>query len=69
MTLHEKIKWMRMAKKLTQREVADAIFVARSTYGDWERGLTEPNVAQLKKLSVFFKVSVDLLIHGHHLML
>ncbi len=44
---------------LTQKEVAQRLNVGRSTVASWERGATEPKVAQAKKLSELYGMPSD----------
>ena len=56
------IQETRKAKKLTQKEVADAIGVKLPTYSTYETGRSEPPIEILVRLSYLFNVSVDTLI-------
>lgn len=49
---------LRKNLELTQREVADALNVDRSTYTCYEIGKTEPNIETLMKLARIFNVSI-----------
>jgi len=42
MELKDKIKQLRREKGLTQAQLADALFVSRSTVAKWENGLGLP---------------------------
>ena len=55
------IQEARKAKKLTQKEVADAIGVKLPTYSTYETGRSEPPVEILVRLSYLFGMSMDLL--------
>lgn len=66
-TFVENLKKLRKEKKLSQKEVADAIGVARSTYTQYELGDSQPAYEILKKLAEFFDVSVDYLLGIDHL--
>jgi repressor LexA len=50
MSFHERLKEARLAKGLTQQEVANRIGVAKSTYSGYESGFREPDVLKIKKL-------------------
>lgn len=56
------VQYLRGLKGLTQKQLADALFVSDKTISKWETGLTEPNIDMLKKLSKYFNISVDDLI-------
>lgn len=61
------IQETRKAKKLTQKEVADAIGVKLPTYSTYETGRSEPPVEILVRLSFLFGVSLDLLTQKERL--
>lgn len=56
------VQFLRGSKNLTQKQLADALFVSDKTVSKWETGLNEPNIDMLKKVSQYFDVSVDDLI-------
>ena len=49
----------RERKNMTQKDVADNIGVAKSTYSLYESGNREPNVQTIKKLADLLNVSAD----------
>lgn len=55
----DRLKEIREEKNLTQREVADALEVDRSTYAGWETGKDTIPLRRLNKLSDYYKISVD----------
>ena len=60
--LGEKLKEMRDCSGFTQQMIADKINVDRSTYSNYERSVTEPDVNTLKALAKVFGVTIgDLL--------
>lgn len=61
------IQETRKAKKLTQKEVADAIGVKLPTYSTYETGRSEPPVEILVRLSFLFGVSLDILTQKERL--
>ena len=54
------IKGLRKAAGMTQKELADAIGIDRSSIGKYETG-TQPSSEVLMKLASFFNVSMDYL--------
>lgn len=56
---NENLRIARERKGMTQKEVADAIGVAKSTYSLYESGNREPNVMTIKKIADILKVSAD----------
>ena len=59
---NENLKLAREKKNMTQKEVADGIGVAKSTYSLYESGNREPNVQTIKKISEVLNVSADELL-------
>ena len=56
---NENLKMAREKKNMTQKEVADSIGVAKSTYSLYESGNREPNVQTIKKIADTLNVSAD----------
>ena len=61
------IQETRKAKKMTQKEVADAIGVKLPTYSTYETGRSEPPIEILVRLSFLFGVSLDVLTQKERL--
>jgi len=55
----EFLKDLRIANKLTQKEVADILIVAPQTISKWELGTSMPGVDMLQGLSQIYHISVD----------
>ena len=55
------LKVQRVTKNLTQAEAAEKISVDIRTYGRWERGETEPEEENKKKLAKLFDMNVEVL--------
>jgi transcriptional regulator with XRE-family HTH domain len=62
MTLGEKIKQARKAKKLTQVELADIAGVNSNHLSRLERGVFQPSVDVLRSLAAALELSVDFLL-------
>ena len=62
MELNEKLQELRKQKGLTQEELAEILFVSRTTISKWESGRGYPNIESLKALARFFSVTVDELL-------
>lgn len=56
------LKALRTKKGLYQKDIANFLNVAVSTYSYWEQGKFEPDSETLKKLADYFGVSVDYLL-------
>ena len=57
MELKDKLKQLRTQKGMTQAQLAEAIFVSRSTVAKWENGLGLPNPESMKLLKEQFGVT------------
>ena len=53
------IQFLRKKRKLKQDEMPDLLGVGRSTWSNYENGLTEPDLKTLMNISKFFGVSID----------
>jgi len=62
MGFSSRLRAVRIAAGLTQREVAEAIGITNSTYCGYETGKREPDVAKIKQLSKILQVSADELL-------
>ena len=68
MEFGEKLQELRKSKKLTQEELAQAIYVSRTAVSKWESGRGYPSIDSLKAISAYFSVSVDDLLSGDKLI-
>jgi transcriptional regulator with XRE-family HTH domain len=64
MGLGERLKKLRVIKKLNQSDLAKVLKVDRSTYGKYETGDSSPDYEKLIVLANYFKVSLDYLLLG-----
>ena len=62
MRIGERIKYLREAKGLTQKDVATKLGLESAAVSKYELNLREPNIEVLKKLSEIFEVSTDFLL-------
>lgn len=56
------LKRLREFSSLTQSELAEGIFVVRSSISNYESGAREPTLTRLQQIANFFDVSVSYLI-------
>ena len=66
----EKLKDLRDEKKLSQKNVANQLGVAVSTYANWEQGRREPSIYDILNLTWVFEIEANELfdfdiIHAH----
>lgn len=59
---NENLKNARERRGLSQKEVAEKIGVAKSTYSLYESGNREPNVQTIKKIADLLKITADELL-------
>ena len=60
--LGDNIRFLRIRQKLSQQKVAESMFITRGRYAKYEDGAAEPPIEILKKISKFFRISIDLLV-------
>lgn len=59
---NDNLKRTRLKRGFSQKEVAEKIGVAKSTYSLYESGNREPNVETIKKIADILDVSADTLL-------
>ncbi|WP_255287313.1 helix-turn-helix domain-containing protein [Bacillus pseudomycoides] len=62
MDIGKKIKHLRLLNKMTQKDVANQLFISRQVISKWELGKSLPDLANLLALSNLFNVSIDSLL-------
>ena len=60
--IRERLVQLRCSKGLTQKDVAESIYVSDKTLSKWENGTSEPSLNMLLRLAEFYGVSADFLI-------
>ena len=60
--LGKNIRHLRKQFAQTQSELADMMKKGQTTIGNWENGVSEPNVEELLLLSNYFATPIDLLV-------
>lgn len=63
-TLQISLPAARINAEMTQKEVAEAMGVDRSTVGRWEKGEKVPDYDEAKKLAEIYGLSVDNIFFG-----
>lgn len=61
-TFAERLKSERLNKNLKQSELADSLFLDRSSISKYETGKQIPETPTLEKLATYFDVSIDYLL-------
>ena len=62
MEFGNRLKELRIEKKLSQQKLAKAIGVTQKAIDFWEKGINEPKISYLASLSKYFCVSCDYLL-------
>jgi transcriptional regulator with XRE-family HTH domain len=60
--LGKNIRYLRKQTSKTQSELASLIGKGQTTIGNWENGISEPNLDELLLLSNYFDTPLDILI-------
>lgn len=60
--LSEQLKILRKRDKLSQKALAEKLFVSQQAIAKWEKDSATPNPEMLAKISDVFQVSVDYLL-------
>ena len=60
--LGKNIRHIRKQLSKTQSEIASLLKKGQTTIGNWENGISEPNLEELVVLSNYFDISVDILL-------
>lgn len=68
MELSEKLQELRKQKGLTQKELADALYVSRTAVSKWESGRGYPSIDSLKRIAKLYSITVDELLSGEQLL-
>ena len=58
----DRLKSLRNARKISQKDFAQALKVSQQTVASWESGRTEPSNTALKDIADYFNVSTDYLL-------
>ena len=61
MTIGQQIRELRRKQKMTQEDLANALYVTPQAVSQWERDLTVPNTDKLSKLASVLHTSVNVL--------
>lgn len=57
-----RLKELRIEKNISQAEIGKLLNMSKMAISHWEKGNSEPSIDQLKKLALFFDVSIDYLV-------
>jgi transcriptional regulator with XRE-family HTH domain len=58
----EKLKGLRIAKDITQKDISEIFCISQSTIAMWETGKREPDYETIIKIANYFEVTIDYLL-------
>jgi len=64
MTMKEKIKNLRLQKRLSQESLGEFLGVSAQAVSKWEQGITSPDISLLPLIADCFGVTIDSLFEG-----
>lgn len=63
----ETLKELRKSKKLTQKQVAEKLGIKYTTYNGYEKGINEPPMETIVRLTFLFNCSTDIILQKDNL--
>ena len=60
--LTKQLRHLRGYNAVTQREIADALCIDRSTYAYYETGATQPSLSMVMRMALLYDVTTDFLL-------
>lgn len=60
------LRYYRLRKGITQKELATALNTNNTTLSNWEKGISKPDIDIIIKISNYFGISIDKLIFSKH---
>lgn len=64
MSIHQNLKQLRVARGMTQEQVADRLHVTRQSVSSYESGRTKPDIDTLMRLAEVYGVELDAILYG-----
>ena len=65
-TVGQRIKYLRKQSGITQKKLANILYVSDKTVSSWETDRTEPDITSIIKISVLLQVSLEYLLIGEN---
>lgn len=62
MALNERLRALRLQKRLTQRAIASGVGISEGTVQKFEYGVAKPKLDTVVRLADYFNVSLDYLV-------
>ena len=60
--LSRNIKYLRTAQNLSQQVLAESLNLSRSNLAKYEKGIHDPGIEVLLRISRYFRISIDLIL-------
>lgn len=64
LTFHKNLKALRKANKLTQEKMGELLYCSRPIIGNWEKGISAPDIFTLDAICNYFNVSAEQILYG-----
>ena len=58
------LKTLRKKKRITQKDLANALHISQTSVSKYERGESEPDLEMVIKMADFFGVTIDEFVRG-----
>ncbi len=59
MNYGDKIAQLRKSRNWTQKDLGDRLNISPQAVSKWEKGISQPDIESLRKISTLFKISID----------
>ena len=62
MKFNERLREIRKAREMKQKDVYTTLHVSANCYASWEQGRTQPDIENIQRLCEIFDVTADVLL-------
>ena len=63
-TVGQRIRYLRTQSSMTQKALAETLYVSNNTVSSWERDRTDPDITVIVQIAKIFHVSLNYLLVG-----
>ena len=67
-TLLDRIKELMNDRQINARQLTSELGISSSSLTDWNKGKSSPSLDAVIKISDYFDVSIDYLVHGKNIL-
>lgn len=68
-TIGQRIRYLRTQSSMTQKALAETLYVSNNTVSSWERDRTRPDIIIIVQIAEVFYVSLNYLLVGEKITL